>query len=365
ATVEQITSNLQPGGDAEIKLVVYPVKGIDPANAMQLLSSEVPRATVIHDTTGQTLIVRARLAHQQQVAEVLDALRTASAPLKERTVVVYPTLHSTTTAEQTFFQNAFPNSTFVLDPIAQTITALATMDDHKGIRDAVEAMSEAASEGGTEVRTYSVAGSDLTDVKGVMGMLAAAVPDAKIVSAGDKLLAWGRIQDHSVIKSIVEGTRSDSSGKSVTAFDVSEIGMATGQTVLAEVAPEVSFLPGTDENSLIAWVDEETRERIEKTLEQLSGSPAANADRVLRFYDIETAGGENAQTVLATTVPTVSFTVTTDGNRLLALVSSDEHLEIEAILEQLAAEQPFAAETTLQLYSIKDLGPSAITVLSE
>lgn len=360
SAIEQLDSDVD--GDTEIKLMVYPVNGIDPANAMQLITSEVPRATVIHDTTGQTLIVRARLSHQQQVAELLDALRSASTPLKERTVVVYPMAHSNTTAEQTFFQNAFPDSTVVIDPVAQTMTALATTNDHNAIRSAVEAMSEAANEGGAEVQTYSVVG---TEVTGVAGMLAAAVPDAKIVFADNKLLAWGQPEDHAIIKNIVEGTQAAPVERMISAFNVSEIGMANGQSVLAQVVPEVSFLQGSDGKSLIAWVDEETKTRIEQTLQQLSGSPAASADRTLRFYDIETAGGGNAQTVLATTVPSVSFTATTDGKRLLALVSPDEHQTIETTLMQLAAEQPFAAETTLQLYSIRDLGPSAITVLSQ
>jgi type II secretory pathway component GspD/PulD (secretin) len=360
SAIEQLDSDVD--GDTEIKLMVYPVKGIDPANAMQLLTSEVPRATVIHDTTGQTLIVRARLSQQQQVAELLDALRSASTPLRERTVVVYPMSHSNTTAEQTFFQNAFPDSTVVLDPTAQTMTALATTNDHVAIRSAVEAMSEAASEGGAEVKTYSVVGMDVT---GVAGMLTAAVPDAKIVFADNKLLAWGQPEDHSIIQSIVEGTQAAPVDRSITAFDVREIGMATGQSVLAEVAPEIAFLQGGDGTSLIAWVDEATKMRIEETLQQLSGSPAANTDRTLRFYDIETAGGSNAQTVLGTAVPTVTFTATTDGKRLLALVSSDEHQKIETTLTQLTAEKPFAAETTLQLYSIRDLGPSAVTVLSQ
>ncbi len=360
SAIEQLDSDID--GNTEIKLMVYPVKGIDPVNAVQLLSSEVPRATVIHDTTGQTLIVRARLSHQQQVAELLDALRSASAPLTERTVVVYPMLHGNTSAEQTFFQNAFPDSTVVIDPLAQTMTALATTQDHEAIRRAVEAMSDAAGEAGAEVKTYPIADAD---VPGVTAMLATAVPSAKIVFADEKLLAWGQAQDHAIIMNIVEGTRSAPEHRSITAFDVSEIGIATGQSVLAQVAPEISFLQGTDGKSLIGWVDDGTRERIEETLGQLSGSPAANADRTLRFYDIETAGGSNAQTVLATTVPGVSFTATTDGNRLLALVSPEEHQKIEATLTQLTAEKPFAAETTLQLYSIRGLGPSAVTVLSQ
>jgi type II secretory pathway component GspD/PulD (secretin) len=360
SAIEQLDSDVD--GDTEIKLMVYPVKGIDPANAMQLLTSEVPRATVIHDTTGQTLIVRARLTHQQQVAELLDALRSASTPLRERTVVVYPMSHSNTTAEQTFFQNAFPDSTVVIDPLAQTMTALATTQDHNAIRRAVEAMSDAAGEAGAEVKTYAIADAN---VPGVTAMLATAVPDAKIVFADEKLLAWGQAQDHAIIRDIVEGTRSAPEDRSITAFDVSEIGIATGQSVLAQVAPGISFLQGTDGKSLIGWVDDETRERIEETLGQLSGSPAANADRTLRFYDIETAGGSNAQTVLGTAVPMVTFTATTDGKRLLALVSTEEHQKIEATLTQLTAEKPFAAETTLQLYSVRDLGPSAVTVLSQ
>ena len=112
--------------------------------------------------------------------------------------------------------------------------------------------------------------------------------------------------------------------------------MATGQSVLAQVAPGISFLQGGDGKSLIAWVDEATRTRVKETLQQLSGSPAATADRTLRFYDIATAGGGNAQTVLAYSRANLYHLLQRPtAKRLLALVSPEEHQKIEATLMQL------------------------------
>lgn len=358
AAIGQLDSDID--GATEIKLMVYPVKGIDASNAVSLINSEVPKASVIHDTTGQTLIVRARLEHHQEVADLLEALRSASAPLLSKTVVVYPASHSKPTTEQAFFENAFPNATFMIDPVSRTLSALATAEDHKGIQAAIES-NAGIGKAAAVLKSYDTKG---INTSGLSSMIARSAPDAQVVYTTERLLAWTTVEEHKTIEGILKGLLPESDDRRITVFDVSRTGLSTAQTVIAQVAPGLSTINGIDGKTIIAWVNEETKAEIEQTLEQLAQSPAAAQDRRLKFYDIEAAGGSRATTVLSTVVPAVSFNTTADGKRLMAFVSEQEDSEIQATLKQLTTEKPFAAETVLQLYSIKDLGPAATTVLS-
>lgn len=359
AAIEQLDSDIQ--GETEIKLMVYPINGVDSTVALQLLNTEVPRVTVIHDTSAQTFIVRAGMEQQQQVAALLDSLTSASTQLQKRTAVVYRMVQSTGVTAKIFFEKAFPDASFMLDPIAQTMTALASEQDQNAIRQTVEAMSNDDATK-AKLKEYPVLPADIT---GVSRMLKVATPKAQVVFADSKLLAWGMPQEHEIIQGIVDGLQTSSGDRRIEGFDVTKVELANALAVLGQQVPDVSFITAQDGKSVVALVDGETKQKIQTTLTQLAESPAAAAKRTLKFYDIETAGGLQAQTVLATAVPTVAFTLTQDAKRLLGLVTDDEHQKIEATLQQLTSEKPFAPDTTLKLYSVKDAGPSATTVLMQ
>ena len=351
--IEQLDSDI--GGETEIKLMVYPINGVDAISALQLLNTEVPRITVIHDTTAQTFIVRARLPQQQQVAELLDSLQSVSTPLQKRTAVVYPTSHSQSTTEQTFFQNAFPNATFVLDPIRQTMTALATTADQNAIRETVEAMSDNGAKT-AELKEYSVLP---TDIIGVSGMLKQAAPNAQLVFADNKLLAWAMPQEQTVIERIVNGLQKSSGDRRVAAFDVSRLQITNALAVLAQQVPDVSFITAQDGNSVVALVDDDTKQKIQTTLTQLTESPAATAKRSLKLYSVKDAGPA-ATTVLAQSVPTAAISIGAQPNQIAVVATSQDHEKLAQLLQQLQTAGKATVEKTLVVHDIRGTDPVAV-----
>lgn len=359
AAIEQLDSDID--AETPIKLMVYPVKGIDTASALELLNTEVPKATVIHDTTGETFIVRARLEHQQQVAELLDSLQSAAAPLSKRTAVTYPASHSKSTTEQTFFESAFPNASFVIDPISQTMTAMATAGDHEQIKAAVEAMSESGA-GTAELREYSLANLDQT---GISAMLAAAAPNAQVIVTDEKLMAWAVPQDHTLVARLIEGLKQKNAQRQITTFDISGVSETDARAILLQVVPTITFQTSVDGKSLFAAVEPSDAEMIQTTLDELVKSPAATEERQLKFYAVDPKTITSVQSMLTTAVPEVTLTATGDGTRLMGLVTQQQDAKVTATLAQLAEEKPFAPERSLKLYSIANAGPTATTVLAE
>ena len=330
SAIEQLDSDLE--GDTEIKLMVYPVNGIDAVSARQLLNTEVPKATVIHDTIAQTFIVRASLERQQQVAELLEALQTAATPLQKRIAIVYPTSQSQSTMEQSFFQTAFPNATFVIDPTAQTMTALATAADHQGIAETVEAMTK-TSEHTTELKEYSI---EPSNVSGISQLLAEAVPNAQAVFADDKLLAWALPSEHLMIERITKGVQKPATTRRIETFALNNVELSNAQTVLAQAAADVTFLTSADRKSLIALVDGDQKQEIETTLEALARSPAAVTERVLAVYEIKGADPAAVQTVLQPLVDSsVSVTVDPTGRRLYVRAFPAQQQVVKSTIEQI------------------------------
>ncbi|MEQ9408397.1 MAG: secretin N-terminal domain-containing protein [Fuerstiella sp.] len=333
SAIEQLDSDLP--GDTEIKLMVYPVHGVDAASALQLLQTEVPKATVIHDTVAQTFIVRASLERQQQVADLLDALQTAATPLQKRTAVVYPTSQSKSNIEQSFFETAFPNATFVIDPSTQAMTALATAADHQGIAQAVEAMTKTG-ERTAELKEYRI---EPAHVSGVSQMLAEAVPNAQTVFSGNRLLAWALPAEHLTIERITKGVQKPAVSRRIETFALNKVELANAQTVLAQAAADVVFLTSSDRKSLIALVDSEQKQKIETTLAELAKSPAAVAERVLAVYDIRGADPAAVQTVLQPLID-ANVTVTADptGRRLYVRAFPEQQQVVKTTIEQITAD---------------------------
>ncbi len=350
--------------EKEIKLMVYPVKGIDPTSAIALIAAELPEAYVIQDRTGETLIVRAKEKEHQEIVELLDALKLASSATSKRTIVIYPMVSQTYNSYlAAFWRNAFPQANIMVDPVSKTMMALATKQEHESIRSTVEELSLVAKdENKATLKQYNIEGGTRTEI---LGILSQAAPDAKVVFAGKKLLAWASEADHLLVQNIVDGiNKGDGVEKSVEVFEIGQIPSTTALSVLAQVAPDVQFLIGSSGKTLIARVDASLKQKIQTAIEQLAASPVSVQEKMLKFYDIDMAGGAEIQTVLAATVPEVSFTATADGKRLLAIVTPNEHEKIEKIIKQITEEKPFEVKRTLVVYSIRDLGPSASTVLS-
>jgi arginine repressor len=359
AAIEQLDSDVDT--ETPIKLMVYPVQGIDSAAALQLVNTEVPKATVIHDTTGQTFIVRARLEHQQQVADLLESLQAAAKPLQQRTAVTYPATHSDAKTAQTFFESAFPDASFVTDSVTRAITAMATAEDHLAIKAAVESMSQQGA-GTSELREYSLRSLDQS---GVASMLAVAVPNAQVIVTEEKLLAWAVPADQTVIQRLIGGLQQKAADKSVATFDISEVSETDARAVLAQVVPGLTFQSSADGQSLFAAVEPGDAERIQATLDQLARSPAASEPRQLKFYEVDPDRIVSIQGMLATVVPTAALSVTGDGARLMGLVTEQQDARIASTLQRLEEEQPFAPKRTLKFYSIKDAGATATTVLAQ
>ena len=332
SAIEQLDSDLE--GDTEIKLMVYPVKGIDAVSALQLLNTEVAKATVIHDTIAQTFIVRANLERQQQVAELLEALQTAATPLQKRTAVVYPTSQSQSNIEQSFFETAFPNATFVIDPVAQTMTALATAVDQLDIAETVAAMTKTG-EHTAELKEYPM---ELSNVGGVSQLLADAVPNAQTVFSNNKLLAWALPSEHLMIERITKGVQKPGVSRRIETFALNNVELTNAQTVLAQAAPDVVFLTSADRKSLIALVDSDHKQKIETTLAELAKSPAAVAERVLAVYDIKGTDPAAVQTVLQPLVDAnVNVTVDPTGRQLYVRAFPEQQQVIKTTIDQITA----------------------------
>ena len=364
SAIEQLDTDVPV--EKEIKLMAYPVKGLNSSVALSLLQEELPELTVIQDTTAESFIVRGSLKVHGRVAELLDALRTASSSGRERSLVVYPLLFANSSLAKSFMTSAFPEANAFPDDESGRMTVWATSADHERLRAAAaEITADSGDSTGPRLERYPLKGVTASSLSPLLSLVA---PAARTSFSNDSsvLLAWARPQDQKAIGQLVAEMAGDStdSGRSLQTFNVKNTGASLAQTVLATVVPEVTFLDSAKPDVLLAWVDETQQQRIETTLQQLAATDAVANERDLKFYPVDANTMSDTRTVLSEAVPSVTFTTTADGNRLMARVTNDEDQRIVSMLRKLADEKPFAKERELKFYSIADAGPQATSVLS-
>ena len=310
--------------------------------------------------------MRGSLKVHGRVAELLDALRTATSSGTERSLVVYPLLFANSSLAKSFMTAAFPEANAFPDDESGRMTVWATSVDHERLRAAAaEITADSGDSKGPRLERYPLKGVTVSSLSPLLSQVAPAARTA-FSSDGLILVAWGRPNDHKAIGQLVTEMSGDSTdtGRSLKTFDVKSTGASLAQTVLATVVPEVTFLDSAKPDVLLAWVDETQQQRIDTTLQQLAATDAVANKRDLKFYPVDANTMSDTRTVLSEAVSRVTFTATADGNRLMARVTSDEDQRIVSTLRKLADEKPFASERELTFYSIADAGPQATSVLS-
>ena len=351
--------------EKEIKLMAYPVKGLNSSVALSLLQEELPELTVIQDTTAESFIVRGSLQDHGHVVELLDALRTASSSGTKRSLIVYPLLFANSSLAKSFMTSAFPEANAFPDDESGRMTVWATSADHERLRVVTAEMTaDTGDNRGPRLERYPLKGVTAASLSPLLSRVA---PDARTAFSGDNsvLVVWGRPGDHTAISQLVTEMSGDSTTvRSLGTFDVKSTGASLAQTVLTTVVPEVTFLSADSPDVLLAWVDEAQQQRIETTLKQLASTDAVEGERDLKFYPVDANTISDTRTVLAQVVPSVSLTATADGNRLMARVTSAEDEQIQSTLQKLDDEKPFARQRDLKFYSIASAGPQATSVLS-
>ncbi|MBX3440188.1 MAG: hypothetical protein KF861_22050, partial [Planctomycetaceae bacterium] len=84
----------------------------------------------------------------------------------------------------------------------------------------------------------------------------------------------------------------------------------------------------------------------------------------LKIYDLSHIGRGQAQQLLSTTIPGVGFPSTDGGKTVVVWARQQDHERIAATIAELGKSQAFQDDRTVQLYSIRDLGPNIIGIVS-
>ncbi|MCH2202164.1 MAG: hypothetical protein MK102_09345 [Fuerstiella sp.] len=291
SAIQQLDSKTSEG--REIRLMVYPVKGINADTVLSLIKDEVPRVTVIRDQAAETFIVRGQLEEHQKVAALLDTLRSSN--VGKQVPIVYSSFHSDPERLRLFFERVYPESTVIVDRNAHTLTVHATTEDHVQIKKTIDELSRADADRENRL-------------------------DLKF-------------------------------------YNVNRDQISTAQDLLNSTAPDLQVKVSNDGTQLIALVTEEQDAKITATLDQLATAAAGAPRKTTAIYDISGTDPEAIRRALApftSTDDSVRITVDATSKRLYIHAFEDHHEDIRTAVTQIMSAIKDGAQTQVAIYFVGD-----------
>ncbi|MCL4204504.1 MAG: hypothetical protein KJ000_18620 [Pirellulaceae bacterium] len=369
--IDELTKS--PPADIARQIAVYPLQHITAANASQVLTTALPRATITTTPDDpQRLTAWATPADQKTIQAMLEKIDIATEAGGGPTVAVYSLQGATAATTLPYalrlLTTAFPRAQFSAGIEPGQLLAWATAKDQQGIQELVDRLNAGPpAEEAPVAAVYSL--KNITSAS-AQTILASAVPRAKLSSDArdlQRLTAWASPADQATIMAIVE--QIDVAGDPETSYSVAIYkleGMSTraiyyAGTFLAGVVPQARFTPGSEEGQMVVWATAKDHEQIKKLIEELTKSPPPEIARQIAVYPLQHITAASASQVLTTALPRATITTTPDDpQRLTAWAIPADQKTIQAMLEKIDIETEVGRGATVAVYRLD--GATATTV---
>ena len=327
----------------EIRLMVYPVKGISAETAISLIKDEVPKVTVIRDQAAETLIVRGQLEEHQKVAALLDTL--SSSNVDKWTSVVYSSFHSDPERLRLFFERVYPESTVIVDDNARTLTVHATKEDHVQIKKTIDELSRTDSDRGNllELKFYSVRRDQHSTAR---SLLDSAVPDldVKVSSDGTQLIALVTPDQDAKISAIVDQLVTATAGalrKTTVIYDVTGTNPQAVRRALVPITStddSVRITVDAASKRLYIHAFEDRHEDIRAVVDQIVSAFKQDAQTQVTVYIVADGKAGETREILTVLYPDIKIIANRHGNArtLTVVATTEDHIQIRKTIDELS-----------------------------
>lgn len=357
-SLEQLLQGQSAGGP---RVVVYQTGKIPAVTVSTILAGLVPTAQVTVNSAGSGLVVLAMDRDHQKVSDLLQQLQESEETGdQQRELRGYPITAAFSTTATSLLATVLPTVQVIPDTDGSRLLILARPTEHAQVGLLLQSIVSAERTERT-LKSYSLEELNQTTAT---TMLAAQIPTAAatVDALNVRLLVMATAADHQRVEALLTELRVPGSKKSLQFYALGSTPGTTAVSTLSLLVPQAVVTLDAPLKRLSVIATAEDHAKIEQTLQTLQEA-AGDTETTLQFYAVEAKTAAQVQALLAATWADVTFQLTAEGNRLMAQVTTLRDQEIRALLERLQTEQPFQTDRSLQLYSIRDLGSNATTVL--
>jgi type II secretory pathway component GspD/PulD (secretin) len=361
STVEQLTQPDPP--DVARRITVYTLESsgaTSATGAITTLTTMFPEAKISAGNESGQILVWARPAEHQQIAQAIQDMSQKEPPEKAPRMASY-TLEGGgaygLSYAVTVLRNAFPDAKFSVGSNPNQLFAWARPADQEAIQKAIAEISK----GGKP--TAQVYRFEWADPRAAYTALTTLVPNAAIALdiSGRSLVVTATAEDHAKIKATVtEMDRRDL--KDVPRLEVYRFKLTDPATMLPVLQglfrnqPQVQLSLDDRLGTIVAMATPVQHETIRALVEQVEREGAAEAGARVQIYPL--GDRDPAATLRAITAlmdkqgAKAQLTIEPRSNSLVAIAQPEQHNIITAVLDQLKPE-----DRTMEILQLDVLDP--------
>ncbi len=347
--------------ETEPQAVVYTLQSGNATEAMRILRTAVPTASLSPGAEPHQMIAWARPADHKIIQEIVERLAEKGPAELARKVAVYTLDASTAATAMAFLQSAVPGAQFSVGSDPRRLIAWATPADHEEIKKAVEEMETGAGQMSSQVYRFRYA-----DPQAAYTVLQALVPSAKMaVDAKEgSLVVSGLPEDHVKIKAMIDQMDSKDAEGQRPALQIHRVAVGSVANVYRSLSllfrddATIQLSLDMDNDAVIAVASAAKQERIAELIKSMEDAARHDADSKMELYSLRNVDSTSAMDILEQTLDKqgskAQLSLDRMSNQLIAIARPEVHEQITKVLEQLRGEEP-----VLEIYDLKYVDPSS------
>ncbi len=347
--------------ETEPQAVVYTLQSGNATEAMRILRTAVPTASLSPGAEPHQMIAWARPADHKIIQQIVERLAEKGPAELARKVAVYTLDASTAATAMAFLQNAVPAAQFSVGSDPRRLIAWATPADHEAIKKAVDEM-----ETGTGQMTSQVYRFRYADPQAAYTVLQTLVPAAKMAVDAQEgsLVVSGLPEDHVKIKATIDQMDGEDAEGQRPALKIHRVAVGSVTNVYRSLAllfrndATIQLSLDMDNDAVIAVAAAAKQDRIAELIKSMEDAARHDAESTMELYSLRNVDSTSAMDILEQTLDKqgskAELSIDRMSNQLIAIARPEVHEQITKVLEQLRGEEP-----ELEIYDLKYVDPSS------
>lgn len=366
------TAVAQPAKPEPPVFAIYPIKGVDPASALTVMTTlyPTPPNNFVLDPKTDQLSVHAGPTVQASVKAILEEMmKTGLPPEKQSRLELYAIDEARGPELLKSLEGITPQAKFTLDSRTGRLVAWATGAEHDQLKKALEKLGMGPVP--EQARQFEVYRLTKASPKSVLTLLETLLPTARLAidAPTDSLVVIGTASDQKAVKSILEQLQPEKPGPGTPELRFYQLtrtptpGMVE---VIEGLAPKARVTIDPTNKRLMVVAPAVEHAAVNSAVEAFEKGSAEEKSKLVA-YPVTQAQRTRFQAVLTTLtaeLPGIQVITDAEPGELAIWAKPEQHKVLAEILEQLKRDVPSGEKYVLAGYPITTADPtSVVTVL--
>ena len=344
-----------------ITSVVYPLTHGTPAGAYALLTTLLPRATIVQDPTSRTIGATARKSDHDKIRELIA---TYDVPRQEMLETqVYRLKQGSAYGLATVLVTLMPQGSFYGGREDGILVATATKEQHARIQEIISGYDRGAE--GIETKVFPIGKADATTLRTA---LAASSTKINVVAdvATNSLIVTAPTSDMERISGVVKAIdQGDGSGKTSKYYPLNSAEPTALARALTESFPKAKIGADSTNGGIFVTGTELDHEAITKVVQDVNQQPGKLPS--FKAFPLQYANPETLAKSLTTALgarSTAGITFNREAKSVFAVGSKQDLSNLEQMISQMDTPESRDNARRLEIFSLKGVdGKSVATSL--